>query len=59
MEIFCEKGKIEKKGGYNVCRGEDRNGDLRYDLTLIYAKDRNIRGHSDTTTARASPNFLR
>ncbi len=39
MENFCKKGKIEKKGGYDVCRGEDRNGDLRYDLTLIYAKD--------------------
>ncbi len=39
MEIFCEKGKIEKKSGYDVCRGEDHKGDLRYDLTLIYAKE--------------------
>jgi len=37
MENFCEKGKIEKKNGYDVCRGEDRRGDLRYDLTLLYA----------------------
>ncbi|NOY35720.1 MAG: hypothetical protein GXP44_02280 [bacterium] len=39
MENFCEIGKIEKKGGYDVCRGEDRRGDLRYDLTLLYAKN--------------------
>ncbi|MEE8131608.1 MAG: glucose-6-phosphate isomerase family protein [Candidatus Paceibacterota bacterium] len=39
MENFCEKGKIEYKIGYDVCRGKDWQGDLRYDLTLIYAKD--------------------
>lgn len=42
MENFCEKGKIEYKIGYDVCRGEDWQaspaGELRYDLTLIYAK---------------------
>ncbi len=39
MENFCKIGKIENKGGYDVCRNVDSKGDLRYDLTLIYAKD--------------------
>ncbi len=38
MENFCKKGKIEKKNGYDVCRGEDRRGSLRYDLTLLRAR---------------------
>lgn len=37
--IFCKKGKIEHKTGYDVCRGKNWQGDLRYDLTLIYTKD--------------------
>ncbi len=36
MENFCQKGKIEHKEGYDVCRGEDRRGELRYDLTRIF-----------------------
>lgn len=36
MENFCKKGKIEHKEGYGVCRGENRQGGLRYDLTLLY-----------------------
>ncbi len=39
MENICKKGKIEHKIGYDVCRGEDLRGDLRYDLTLIYPED--------------------
>lgn len=39
MENFCEKGKIEKKDGYDVCREVDWRGNLRYDLTLLYAKN--------------------
>ena len=35
MEKFCEIGKIEHKDGYDVCRGEERRGELRYDLTLL------------------------
>jgi oxalate decarboxylase/phosphoglucose isomerase-like protein (cupin superfamily) len=40
MENFCPIGKLEKKNGYDVCRGVRRRcspaGELRYDLTLIY-----------------------
>jgi len=36
MENFCKRGKIEKKEGYEVCRGEDRRNGLRYDLTKIF-----------------------
>jgi len=39
MENFCKVGKMENKNGYDVCRGVKSDGDLRYDLTLIYAKD--------------------
>lgn len=35
MENFCEKGKLEKKDGYEVCRGVERRSKLRYDLTLL------------------------
>lgn len=35
MEKFCEVGKLEEKQGYDVCRGEKRQGKLRYDLTKI------------------------
>lgn len=44
MENFCKKGKIEHKSGYDVCRGEDRRGKLRYDLTRIFPK-RQTSGH--------------
>ncbi|MFA4890682.1 MAG: glucose-6-phosphate isomerase family protein [Candidatus Paceibacterota bacterium] len=36
MENFCEKGKLEKKEGYDVCRGVDAKNGLRYDLTLLH-----------------------
>jgi len=36
MENFCQKGKIEIKNGYEVCRGADAKNGLRYDLTLLY-----------------------
>ena len=36
MENFCERGKLEKKGEYDVCRGVDAKNGLRYDLTLLY-----------------------
>lgn len=36
MENFCKIGKIEYKEGYDVCRGVKWQGDLRYDLTLLY-----------------------
>lgn len=36
MENFCEKGKLEKKDGYDVCRGADAKNGLRYDFTLLY-----------------------
>ncbi len=36
MVNFCEKGKLEHKDGYDVCRGEKRQGELRYDLTKIF-----------------------
>lgn len=36
MENFCENGKLEKKNGYDVCRGVGQKGELRYDLTLLY-----------------------
>ena len=35
MENFCEKGKLEKKENYNVCRGVEQRDGLRYDLTLL------------------------
>lgn len=35
MENFCKSGKLEYKNGYDVCRGEGRRGELRYDLTRI------------------------
>lgn len=35
MENFCQIGKLEKKEGYDVCRGEKRQGELRYDLTKL------------------------
>lgn len=35
MENFCEKGKLEIKNGYEVCRGEKWRGELRYDLTKL------------------------
>ncbi len=39
MENFCQKGKLEIKNGYDVCRGENWKaspaGELRYDLTKI------------------------
>lgn len=36
MAKFCEIGKLEKKDGYDVCRGEKKLGKLRYDLTKIF-----------------------
>lgn len=36
MENFCEIGRHEIKNGYEVCRGVDQRGELRYDLTLLY-----------------------
>ena len=36
MENFCEKGKLEKKGSYDVCRGVEQRDGLRYDLTLLH-----------------------
>ena len=41
MALICKKGKLEKKfldNGfrYDVCRGEKREKNLRYDFTLIY-----------------------
>ncbi|HDO23838.1 MAG TPA: hypothetical protein ENG99_01325 [bacterium] len=39
MENFCKKGKLENKNGYDVCRAVDWRGSLRYDFTLLYAKD--------------------
>jgi len=36
MENFCQKGKIEYKKGYEVCRGEDQRGELRHDLTRLF-----------------------
>ncbi|MFH0803649.1 MAG: glucose-6-phosphate isomerase family protein [Candidatus Tagabacteria bacterium] len=47
MENFCQIGKLEKKHGYDVCRGEKRRGDLRYDLTLLYPKTSTF-GHFHT-----------
>ncbi len=35
VSLICKKGKLEKKLGYDVCRGEKRQGALRYDLTKI------------------------
>lgn len=39
MENFCKKGKLENKNGYDVCRAVNWRGNLRYDLTLLYAKN--------------------
>lgn len=36
MENFCQIGKLERKDGYDVCRGVKQIGELRYDLTLLY-----------------------
>jgi oxalate decarboxylase/phosphoglucose isomerase-like protein (cupin superfamily) len=44
MENFCQIGKLEKKQGYDVCRGEKRQGKLRYDLTKILP-NRQTLGH--------------
>ncbi len=48
MENFCQKGKLEKKQGYEVCRDIKRRaspaGELRYDLTKILPS-RHTLGH--------------
>lgn len=44
MENFCKIGKLEKKEGYDVCRGEKRQGELRYDLTKILPRSHTL-GH--------------
>lgn len=44
MENFCQRGKIEHKDGYDVCRGEDWRGNLRYDLTRIFPGNQTL-GH--------------
>lgn len=44
MESFCKIGKLEHKDGYDVCRSIKRDGELRYDLTLIYP-GRQTAGH--------------
>ena len=44
MENFCKIGKLEKKHGYDVCRGEKRRGKLRYDLTKILPRGHTL-GH--------------
>jgi len=44
MENFCQIGKIEHKEGYDVCRGEAQQGELRYDLTKIFP-NRQTAGH--------------
>jgi oxalate decarboxylase/phosphoglucose isomerase-like protein (cupin superfamily) len=48
MENFCQRGKIEHKDGYDVCRGVEWQSDLRYDLTLLYP-DRQTAGHYHTS----------
>jgi oxalate decarboxylase/phosphoglucose isomerase-like protein (cupin superfamily) len=48
MENFCRRGKIEYKQGYEVCRGVKWQGDLRYDLTLLYP-GRQTAGHYHTS----------
>ncbi len=50
MENFCKIGKLEKKHGYDVCRGENRQGKLRYDLTKILP-------HGQTLGHYHMPNF--
>ncbi|MBI4692009.1 MAG: hypothetical protein HY773_00995 [Candidatus Terrybacteria bacterium] len=35
MENFCQRGKLEIKNDYEVCRGVDAKNGLRYDLTLL------------------------
>lgn len=47
MAKFCEKGKLEKKHGYYVCRGEKWQGKLRYDLTKILPRSHTL-GHYHT-----------
>lgn len=44
MENFCERGKLEIKEGYEVCRGVERQGGLRYDLTLLHPSTQTL-GH--------------
>lgn len=44
MENFCKNGKLEVKNGYEVCREEDRRGELRYDLTKLFP-GRQTAGH--------------
>lgn len=44
MENFCERGKLEVKEGYEVCRDVERHGELRYDLTLLYPSSQTL-GH--------------
>ena len=44
MENFCAKGKLEHKNGYDVCRDVNRQGGLRYDLTLLFP-GRQTAGH--------------
>lgn len=47
MENFCQIGKLEHKDGYDVCRDIKRQGNLRYDLTLLFPKRYTI-GHYHT-----------
>lgn len=47
MENFCKIGKLERKEGYDVCRGEKRQGELRYDLTRLLP-GRHTLGHFHT-----------
>ncbi len=54
FNIFCEKGKIEHKIGYDVCRGKDWQGELRYDLTLIYPVKNKTSETSALPSARIS-----
>ncbi len=48
MENFCPKGKLERKDGYDVCRGMKWQGDLRYDLTLL-EPSKQTAGHYHTS----------
>lgn len=52
MENFCQRGKLERKDGYDVCRGEKWQtspaGELRYDLTLLYPSKQTA-GHYHTS----------
>ena len=47
MALICKNGKLEKKDGYEVCRGEKWQGKLRYDLTEILPNRQTI-GHWHT-----------